>query len=409
MIAFLGAVAGLCFGWWLLQLIFCLGYRRAMVPPPVAREGMAWPKFVVFVPVRGFDETLLGAIRSVLAVDYPNFTVRILFDSREDAAWEPVAAELARLQDSRVTVHVQERHLDTCSLLCSNFVAAIDELEPDMELVAFCAADMIVPKHWLKAMAGAMADPAAGSTLGNRWYVPLTAGAGGMVRWMWNAGAVVMMRWCRIPWSGGMTVRTSELRSGGLKERWARSMVEDVSVASHFASDLDRLRFVPDLIVLDDSGLPLRKAYHFIRRQLLWTRLYSPRWLLVVGNAFAGTVATTAPLVLAMVALRQGALGMVSLSMLVFGLYTVGMAALMPIVTDGVARAIQRPLKPFVGLSMASVLVGIPLTQIVYFAACCSAAVTRSVEWRGIHYRIDGPERVRRLGYRPYTPDRERP
>lgn len=409
MTTLLAAVTGCAFVWWLTQLSFCLTYRRAMNRPRAERALSVWPRFVVFIPVRGFDATLLAAIRSVLAVDYPAFSVRVLFDSREDAAWEPVQAELDRLRDPRIAVQLIERRRETCSLLCSNLVAAIEELDDAPELIAICAADMVVPPHWLRAMAEAMADPAAGATLGNRWYVPPTASAGGLARWMWNAGAVVMMRWCRIPWSGGMAVRLSELREHGLLDRWATALVEDVSVAAHFARTPERLHFVPELIVLDRENIGLASAFYFIRRQLLWTWLYSPSWLLVASNAIGGALVTFAPLFLALFALTAGAFATTAVSLLVFLLYVIAMASLLRLVESTISHGQSEKIPPFAGLPLVAILVGVPLTQAVYLAAFCAAALSRSVEWRGIRYAIDGSWKIRMLGYRPYTPDRESP
>jgi hypothetical protein len=408
MTAMLIGVAGLAFVWWAAQLFFCLAWRKAMKPSPGGPMPESLPRFVVFIPVRGFDSTLLAAIRSVLALDYPAFTVRVLFDSREDVAWEPVQAELDRLRDPRISVQVIEHRRETCSLLCNNLVSAIEDLDDSHDLIAICAADMIVPPHWLRAMAAAMADPAVGATLGNRWYLPPKASAGGFARWMWNAGAVVLMRLCRIPWSGAMAIRLSELRNRGLLARWASAMVEDVSVAAHFAGKLECLRFVPELIVPDREDIGLASAFHFIQRQLLWSRLYSRGWLLIVSNALCGALATFSAPLLALYAVITGAYQVAAISTLVFLIYIAAMAALLRIVESGVARTQSERLKPFAGLPLGAVLVGIPLTQAVYLAAFCSAALARSVEWRGIRYEFDGPWKIRMLGYHPYGPDRER-
>ncbi|MGH8046425.1 MAG: glycosyltransferase [Chthoniobacterales bacterium] len=396
------ATAAFSIVWWVSQLVLCRGYHRAATrPQPVSQAARSLPKFIVFVPVRGLDETLPAAIQSVANLDYPNFTVQILFDSREDAAWSAVQEELERLNDPRISTHVIEQRLETCSVLCGNLIVAINQLDDSHELMAICAADMIVPRDWLRIMANAMRDPAVGATLGNRWYLPPVASAGGLVRWMWNAGAVVIMQHFRLPWSGGMALRVREIRTGGLLDRWATAMVEDVSVAAHFKNEPDHLRFVPGLIVVDREDIGLRAAYRFIRRQLLWTRLYSSHWLFVAGHAWCSAIALFGPLIFALFAIARGDFVPAAASFLFYALYIGAMLSLLRLVETGAGSTQPDDWPRFAGLPLPAILLVAPLAQLVYLAAVCSAALAGSVEWRGIRYAIRGRGKIRCLGYQP--------
>jgi hypothetical protein len=402
-------IAGITASWWVAQLVLCLGYRRATRWRITPTEEQRFPSFVVFMPVRGLDATLLAAIRSVAAVDYPAFTVRILFDSQEDSAWNVVEQELARLNDPRFSVHVPELRRETCSVLCNNLVEAVGQLDDTHELIAICAADMIVPRDWLRIMAVAMHDPEVTATLGNRWYLPPETNAGSLVRWLWNAGAVVIMQGCRVPWSGGMALRLRELRTSGLLDRWANGMVEDVSVAAHSARKSKSLRFVPGLIVVDRENIELRDAFRFIRRQLLWTRLYSPHWPLVVAHAWCGAAALFGPLIFAMCAAARGESGLAAAGLLVIALYMAAMLMLLRLVESSVGATQPGAWPRFAGISPVIVAVGGILTQAVYLAALCSAALMRFVEWRRIRYAIPGPWKIQRLNYEPFRENAQCP
>lgn len=43
------------------------------------------------------------------------------------------------------------------------------------------------------------------------------------------------------------------------------------------------------------------------------------------------------------------------------------------------------------------------ITQFVHVAAILSAAIAKSTSWRGIHYYIDGPWKIRMGQYSPYS------
>ena len=55
-----------------------------------------------------------------------------------------------------------------------------------------------------------------GVASGNRWYMPAEATAGSLVRYLWNAAAVVQMYWYGIAWGGSLAFKTKLLREAGL-------------------------------------------------------------------------------------------------------------------------------------------------------------------------------------------------
>jgi hypothetical protein len=54
-------------------------------------------------------------------------------------------------------------------------------------------------------------------------------------------------------------------------------------------------------------------------------------------------------------------------------------------------------------VTAAKTFFALPLTQVVYAAALISVLGLRTVHWRGIAYRIDGPWGIRLIEYRPYA------
>ena len=74
-------------------------------------------------------------------------------------------------------------------------------------------ADTIAHPTWLRELAGALADPTVGAATGNRWYMPDEISAAAMVRYLWNAAAIVQMYCYRIAWGGTLAVKTSVLRT----------------------------------------------------------------------------------------------------------------------------------------------------------------------------------------------------
>lgn len=52
-------------------------------------------------------------------------------------------------------------------------------------------------------------------------------------------------------------------------------------------------------------------------------------------------------------------------------------------------------------------VLAMPLTQVVYAVALTSTCRLRLIDWRGIAYRIDGPQQVRMVKYGQFVPEKQ--
>lgn len=385
--------------WLIASATVGLGYRRAL-REPAPPDPPTWPRFGVLVPLRGADPYLAEALRSVLAQDYPDFELRVVVDSANDPAW-PIAARVLEEAppDLSVGLTALRERRQTCSLCCSNLLQGLEELSPACELVTVAAADTLLPRDWLRRLARRMADPQVGTTLGNRWYLPPPGSMGGLVRQLWNAGAVPFMWYAGIPWSGAMAHRRAALEEGRLAEVWARSMVEDVSLVRPLRASGQRLAFAPELFVVNREATDLPGLWRFLRRQLLWTRLYHPGWHQVLFNAACTLASLVLPCLAVGEALVRGDLASGAAVVAGCGLQLLGLGLAIMLIQQrlaprlGVAR--QEARMPLRGLPR--LLVGMLLSQAIYVAVVAVVAVTRRVSWRGADYEVLGPERIRLL------------
>lgn len=391
------AVALLVAAAWLAQLGLVLGYRAALRrrawPGP---ESGRLPRFGVVLPVRGLDPELPAALRSLLAQDHPSFELVVVVDSQDDPAWPVVEHALAEATNARL--HALRVRRPTCSLVCSSLLEALDRLDPACELIAFAAADLVVPPGWLRELAVGMSDGTAGGTLGNRWYAPPEGSWGSLVRQQWNAGAVVLMRLLRVPWAGGLALRRKDVDELALRATWERALVEDVSVASPLAAAGRPLRFLPGLLVAHRDEVDVPAAFRFMARQLLWARLYHPSWPLVLAHALAGSATLLLPVAAGVLAALAGEPRAAALALASLGGYVAGMAGLLLLV-DGAVRPVlsassQEPQRWTARLLLRSAL-AVPVSQLAYTAASLHAAAARTVTWRGVTYEVRGPLDVR--------------
>ncbi|MCG8651280.1 MAG: glycosyltransferase family 2 protein [Pirellulales bacterium] len=185
------------------------------------------PKAAVILCLRGGDPFLVDCISGLLGQDYPNYQIHVVIDHVDDPAHAILDSVLQQHAGAKITVHFLEPSLDTCSLKCASLVQTVQSLDESYQFVAQLDADTIPHPGWLRELATALADPNVGAATGNRWYMPDQPSIGSMIRYVWNAAAVVQMHAYNIAWGGTLAVKTHVLRETELLEQWGRAFCED--------------------------------------------------------------------------------------------------------------------------------------------------------------------------------------
>jgi len=376
------------------------------------RDDAPCPKAAVVLCLRGPDPFLADCIRKILEQDYPDYELRVVVDSRDDPAWDVVERTVAELGAQNVHIASLTERRETCSLKCSSVVQAVGELDESFEVVALVDADTVPHRTWLRDLVAPLADPHVGATTGNRWYMPHDASWGSLIRWCWNAAAVVQMYCYRIAWGGTLAVKTEVFRRSDLLERWSNAFCEDTMLKRQLGKLGLKTVFVPSLMMVNRESCDMAGFFGWVRRQLLTARLYHPKWPAVVAH---GISTFLGPLFAVGVAVYAAAVGNWEASAWAGGAFVGYELVLLPLLLpmEVAVRQIVRSRGEPAGwaspLTAMKMLVAIPLTQVVYTAALISAVCLRATVWRGVSYRIKSPWQIRLIEYRPYASDLERP
>ncbi len=380
-------------------VIALLRWRRPLV------EDDAAPKAAVILCLRGGDPFLVDCIRGLLAQDYPSFEVQVVVDHRDDPANAILNDMLTKEQPDNVFVQFLENPRETCSLKCSSVVQAASSLDEPVGFIAQLDADTIPHPTWLRELATALADERVGAATGNRWYMPERVTVAAMVRYIWNAAAVVQMYSYGIAWGGTLAVKTSVLRETDLLDRWSNAFCEDTMLYAFLKKHRLRVAFVPSLMMINRESCDLGGFYRWVTRQLLTARLYHPAWLAVVGH---GAITFLAPLFALFAGVvtfvngdRQAAFWFVA----GFVIYQLAVTLMLPPVEFAVRHIVRARGESanWIGIGGAvRYMIAMPLTQIVYTSALLAACRLRSVAWRGVTYDIVKGKAIRLQQYEPY-------
>jgi cellulose synthase/poly-beta-1,6-N-acetylglucosamine synthase-like glycosyltransferase len=363
------------------------------------------PKTAVILCLRGGDPFLPNCLRSLLQQNYPQYDLKLIVDNREDPAWQIATETIASIGATNVQISPLTIRRYNCSLKCSSIVQAVSELDDSYKAVALVDADAVVHPNWLRELVSPLADAKVGATTGNRWYLPTGRYWGSLVRYFWNASAVVQMYLYRIPWGGTLALKTEVIRQTGLLDRWARAYCEDTMIRNVLAQHGLQVKFVPSLLILNREECDLPRLIGWTKRQLLASRLYHPQWWAVIADALQTVLLPNLLLILCLAALFQQKWDAATVAFAGFGGYIVALLLMAIALEKGVQPIIRNNTGTITRLSITTVvkmLLGIPLTHWVYAFVMVSSAWMPKINWRGITYQIKGPWNIRLVEYRPY-------
>jgi cellulose synthase/poly-beta-1,6-N-acetylglucosamine synthase-like glycosyltransferase len=377
-------------------------FRRGLPRHPVS------PRTAVVLCLRGRDPFLENCLESILRQDHPDYQLRVVVDNRQDPAWEVAQSALDRYGAERVSIETLEDRRATCSLKCSAVVQAIGRLDDSFQAAAQLDADVVPHPSWLSELTAPLAEERFGAATGNRWYMPETGSWGALVRYLWNAAAIVQMYWYEVPWGGTLAVKRKAIDDAGLLDRWSHAFCEDTMLRRQLGKHGLRVKFVPSLMMVNREDCALGSCLSWIRRQLLTARLYHPLWPLVLLHGLSTTlILAVAVAILAIAAIRgdwptflwSGA------GLLVYETIMFSLLVPMEIAVRRIVRSRGGTTKWLSAKILLRLIPAIVLTQFVYTLALLGAQFARKVNWRGVHYRIGGPWDIRRMDDSPYESD----
>lgn len=360
------------------------------------------PKAAIILAVRGHDPFLDATLKGLLHQDYSDYTIFVIVDSYTDPAWKQLRALQSEPGAERIVTQVVRAPKMTCSLKCGALAQAVSDLDPSYEVVAFIDGDAPPHPTWLRELAGPLGDPSVGVTTGNRWYAPHEGQWGSLVRYFWNTGAVVQVWLNGIIWAGSMAMRASVIRETELASEWQSSLSVDATVCRQMKQRGYRVRFVPDVMMINEEEAELGAFMRWVERQLVAARSAETGWLLIWLHAL-NLLGSQLVLMITMVwGFATGSLLIAALStggLLAYWMSSLSCVTLLEMV---IGRGRKKPFRWLTFRNLLRVFPAFLLTHVVYPITMVKALRRTRVSWRGVEYEVRGRHDVRLLEYRPF-------
>lgn len=373
---------------------------------PEVDDGLLPPAAIILC-LRGSDPFLVDCLDRLTSQDYPQFCVHVVLDHPTDPARELVEEWIEAHPDREITIDFLEEWSNESYLKTSAVRQSIKALDDSVGAAVLADADTLVYRGWLRDLVSPMIDSDVGVVTGNRWYDPTRRSWGSSVRYVYNALCVVPMFFMRATWGGSLAIRRDVFNQPYFFDRMRKTSCEDHAIQDAARNQDLRLEVHPDVMMLNREECTLKSCFGFVRRQLIWTRLYHPNWNQIVFGVIAAHLILIEGTV---VAIAAALTAHEVAAALIFGAVLVQWVTALIILewlhATIAHRASASREEPFPRITWSvrlRLLIALPIALWLLTIAVISATLSRRVEWRGITYRIIPPNGIRMVEYRPYA------
>jgi ceramide glucosyltransferase len=361
-----------------------LAYARRRV---ATDPGFYSPRTAVICPCKGVEPGLERNLTALCEFDHQNYEIFFVLASESD----PAASIVKRVaSQARGKGHVifagppQE-----CGEKVHNLKKAIEQLPEDFEVIVFADSDGRPGHSWLRRLTSPLTDSRIGATTTMRWLIPNNNGLPTLLLAAWNAPILTMLgddstkNFC---WGGGTAIRKSVFEQSGVQDEWQNSVSDDYSMTAALHRAGRPIVFLPECLTVSYVETDFPGLMEFTNRQILITRVYSPKmWSVAFATHLLFCVTTALGILLTFANLFTGRPSM-QLAALVF--LPLLLAAIRGAVRVIVAQEMLPALKDQIQQqTWIHLLLGVWIPYL-YVANFVASAVTRKIRWRGIRYEL---------------------
>jgi cellulose synthase/poly-beta-1,6-N-acetylglucosamine synthase-like glycosyltransferase len=398
--------------WWVVALVLLQGLLGAA-------EGMKYLTYIwrylgiqqpswtpgasVFLPCKGAEEGLSLNVEALLDQDYPDYEVIFVTADSNDSALLFLREQATR-HPQRTVKFAAAGTTDDRGEKVNNLIEAVSHASPKSEVFVFTDSDCRPHQLWLRQLIAPLTEPSVGVSTGYRWCFPEKDNFAGALRSTWNASIATLLgdhdrNFC---WGGSMAIRRETFERARVLDCWRHSVSDDYSMSIAVRAAGLTIHYEPRCLTGSHGRTRLREFLQWATRQLLLTRVYSPRlwslafifqipfvagWWWLVGNCAVDITR-----------LLQGAPNLYPHSLWprilsIFMIYCLSMVrGIYRLKAITLIRADSR--SEILRYAWAHVLMA-PLVSTVTAYALLASLLTRRLEWRGVEYELISPREVR--------------
>jgi len=363
--------------------------RRAATDP-----GFYSPRTAVLCPCKGVEPGLERNLSALREFDHQNFEVFFILASESDPG-AGIVKRVASQAGGKAHVIIAGAPQE-CGEKVNNLRVAVEQLPEDFEIIVFADSDGRPGHSWLRRLTAPLTDSRIGAATTMRWLIPNKHDPPSILLAAWNAPLLTMLgentakNFC---WGGGTAIRRRVFEQCGIMDEWRHSVSDDYSMTAALQRAGLPIVFLPECLTVSYVETDFAGMMEFTNRQILITRVYSPR--LWAGAAATQLLFCATILFGIFLALGNFLAGRPALQIAALAFLPLLLASIRGALRLTAVQEMLPPLKAQIQQeSWIHLVIGvwIPYLYAINFAA---SAVTRKIRWRGIRYELISPQQTR--------------
>ena len=245
-----------------------------------SHSGFYTPAAALIVPCKGAERGLEENLMAMTRFDYPNYELYCVLATSLDPALKVI--ERVKATSSKPVHIVIAGPPEDCSEKVYNLTKAVASLPDSIEVYAFTDSDVRASRTWLTKLIAPLQDPRIGATTAYRWIIPNGGGGDGFASALasvWNASVATMLgkRENNFCWGGGTAIRKTTFKDANVLESWKGSVSDDFGMTYALEVAGKDIVFCSECFAPTMHPWTFASLFEFTNRQILITRVYSPR------------------------------------------------------------------------------------------------------------------------------------
>lgn len=364
-----------------------------------SHAGFYAPLAAVICPCKGVESGLKENLAALTQFDYRNYEIYFSIANERDPAAK-IAEEVKGASQKPVHI-VFAGPPEGCSGKVQNLKKAVESLPENIEVLIFVDSDARLSRGWLAKLIAPLQDSRLGATTAYRWIIPSRSiGSGGFSSALasaWNGAIATLLGRSRenFSWGGGTAIRRKTFEDEKVLEAWKGAVSDDLALTRTLEAAGKPILFCAECLAATTHSWTPASVLEFTNRQMLITRVYSPRrWLLgaAANVSYSLTLIYAAVVVLVTMASGDPWVQFALMTFLVV-LFSAIKGALRTIAVMEMLPEWREQLNQW---SWVWIVLA-PVVPFLYTWNFIASLLTRRIRWRNIRYELVSPSVTRVL------------
>lgn len=364
-----------------------------------SHAGFYAPLVALICPCKGAEPGLEENLAALTQFDYPNYEIYFSLATSLDPALKMI--ERFKAASQRPVHIVVAGPPEACGEKVHNLKRAVEEVPEKFEVLVFTDSDVRLPRNWLGKLVAPLQDPRIGASTAYRWIIPSgSLGQGAFSSALvsaWNASVATMLGRPRdnFCWGGGTAIRRRNFDDVQASEAWSGAVSDDLVLTRSLEAAGKSIVFCPECLAPTLHRWTGSSLLEFTNRQIVITRVYSPRrWALGAAAHLGYSLTLIYAAIVIMISFIAGDPWIqLLLVAAVIPLLAAAKGAMRTVAVTELLPAWKAQLNEWIWVWIALA----PVVPFLFAWNFLASLLTRRIRWRNIRYELVSPSVTRIL------------